>query len=216
MQKYGFVYLWYDIKHKRFYVGCRWGNEADGYICSSSWMKQAYKTRPQDFKRRILKTGIESKKQLLDEEYRWLSKIKPSELKIRYYNMHNHHYNHWCADERSTLSVGQKISNSPLRNERISQALCGRQFSNEHREKIRQAKIGKKHSVEHKNKISQGGKGRKYTQESKDKISAALVGLKRGPMSEEQKELRRKPKSEETKQKISASMKNRINKENAS
>jgi len=32
MEKYGFVYLWYDKKHKRYYIGCRWGKENDGYI----------------------------------------------------------------------------------------------------------------------------------------------------------------------------------------
>jgi hypothetical protein len=56
MEKYGFVYIWFDRKHKRFYIGCHWGKENDGYVCSSPWMKQAYKHRPQDFKRKILKT----------------------------------------------------------------------------------------------------------------------------------------------------------------
>lgn len=34
--KYGFVYLWFDRKHKRYYVGCHWGTTEDGYVCSSS------------------------------------------------------------------------------------------------------------------------------------------------------------------------------------
>lgn len=59
MSKYGFVYLWFDRKHKRYYVGCHWGTEDDGYICSSQWMHQSIKYRPQDFKRRILKTNIQ-------------------------------------------------------------------------------------------------------------------------------------------------------------
>ena len=58
MEKYGFVYIWFDKKHRRYYVGCHWGNEYDGYVCSSSWMNQAYRIRPQDFKRRIIKTNI--------------------------------------------------------------------------------------------------------------------------------------------------------------
>lgn len=28
-EKYGFVYIWFDKKHKRFYIGCRWGTEND-------------------------------------------------------------------------------------------------------------------------------------------------------------------------------------------
>ena len=54
MEKYGFVYIWRDRKHKRYYVGSHWGTETDQYICSSSWMKNAYKRRPQDFKRRVV------------------------------------------------------------------------------------------------------------------------------------------------------------------
>jgi hypothetical protein len=79
MEKYGFVYIWYDRKHKRYYIGCRWGNETDGYVCSSSWMKRAYKTRPEDFKRRILSRVYTNKKDLLEEEYKWLKQIKKEE-----------------------------------------------------------------------------------------------------------------------------------------
>lgn len=42
-EKYGFVYIWRDKKHNRYYIGCHWGTTDDGYICSSPWMKQAYK-----------------------------------------------------------------------------------------------------------------------------------------------------------------------------
>ena len=98
MEKYGFVYIWFDRKHKRFYIGCRWGNENDGYICSSSWMKRGFKLRPNDFKRRILKRVYTNKKDLLKEEYKWLSKIKKDDLGKRYYNLHNHHFGHWTTD----------------------------------------------------------------------------------------------------------------------
>ena len=94
-EKYGFVYIWYDRKHKRYYVGCHWGNENDGYICSSKWMNDSYKRRPKDFRRIILKTNITNKKELLEEEYKWLNLIKDGELGKRYYNLHNHHFGHW-------------------------------------------------------------------------------------------------------------------------
>ena len=45
-----------------FYIGCRWGYENDGYICSSNWMLKTYKRRPQTFKRRILTSNISDKK----------------------------------------------------------------------------------------------------------------------------------------------------------
>lgn len=110
MEKYGFVYIWYDKKHKRYYIGCRWGKEDDGYICSSPWMKRAYKNRPEDFRRRILERVYTNKKSLLEREYKWLSMIKPEELKNRYYNLHNHHFGHWASNEDSRLTVGEKIS----------------------------------------------------------------------------------------------------------
>ena len=112
MEKYGFVYLWYDKKYKRYYIGCRWGNENDGYICSSSWMKQGYNHRKNDFKRRILSKVYTNKKDLLEEEYRWLSKIKKDELGKRYYNLHNYHFNHWSTDENRSLSIKQKVSDT--------------------------------------------------------------------------------------------------------
>ncbi len=30
-QKYGFIYLWRDRKHNRYYLGSHWGSEDDGY-----------------------------------------------------------------------------------------------------------------------------------------------------------------------------------------
>lgn len=84
--KEGFIYLWYDRKHKRYYVGCHWGTLDDGYVCSSRWMRQAYKRRPEDFKRRILQRGLE-KKGLKEHEVKWLSLIKTEELGTRYYNL---------------------------------------------------------------------------------------------------------------------------------
>ena len=111
--KYGFVYIWYDRKHKRYYVGCRWGNEHDGYICSSSWMKASYKKRPQDFKRRILARVYTNRNDLHEEEYRWLSMMKPDELHgPRYYNIRNHHFSHWSSDSNRHKTISEKISNT--------------------------------------------------------------------------------------------------------
>lgn len=107
----GFVYVWYDRKHKRYYVGSHWGREDDGYVCSSSWMKQAYAHRPQDFKRRIVQRVATSRKDLLIAEGRWLSMIKGHEIKTRYYNFHNREPNHWTAVDDSR-TVRQKISDT--------------------------------------------------------------------------------------------------------
>lgn len=110
MEKYGFVYIWRDRKHKRYYVGCHWGHEDDGYICSSPWMKQAYKHRPDDFKRRILKRVYSTRLDLLAEENRFLSMIKPEEIKVRYYNLQAHQFGHWSMYPDKVKTISEKIS----------------------------------------------------------------------------------------------------------
>lgn len=116
MEKYGFVYIWFDRKHKRYYVGCHWGKENDGYICSSSWMRQAYSHRPKDFKRRVIKTNINNKADMFLEEQRYFDMIKPEEIKIRYYNLNIKNNKHWSIDEEKAKTLKQKISETALRN----------------------------------------------------------------------------------------------------
>ncbi len=154
--KYGFVYIWYDKKHKRYYVGCRWGKEDDVYICSSSWMKASFKKRPDDFKRRILSRIYTNRNDLLAEEYRWLSMMKQEELHgPRYYNIRNHHFSHWALNEERRLSIGEKISKANKGNPGYW--------------------LGKQKTEEHKNKISDTLKGRPLgytrTAETRQKIS---------------------------------------------
>ena len=163
MQKYGFVYIWFDRRHKRFYIGSHWGNINDGYVCSSSWMKKAYKIRPKDFKRKILKSNITCKKQMYIEEYSFLSRIKPEEIGKKYYNLRTDVSDLWHQYDDKVKSIGQKISNklkgrknkptSDETKQKISDAKKGKIFSDEHREKLRQAKLGKKLSPEHREKV---------------------------------------------------------------
>lgn len=105
----GFVYIWRDKKHNRYYIGSHKGNIDDGYICSSSWMKSSYKRRPYDFSRKILGYCFTSRKELFELENYWLSKIKEKELGVRYYNFKKN-TTHWSSDPDIALSVGQKIS----------------------------------------------------------------------------------------------------------
>lgn len=108
-KSYGFIYLWYDTIKRKYYVGCHWGTEDDGYICSSSWMKNAYNNRPQDFKRRIVSRIYTNKSDMFIEEQRWLCMIKPEKLKSRYYNL-NITWQHWQIDSNKEKSVKEKIS----------------------------------------------------------------------------------------------------------
>jgi hypothetical protein len=85
--KFGFVYLWYDTKHKKFYLGSHLGLPSDGYTGSNRLFQSKYKSRPDSFKRKILESHDNiSSKELLEREQFWLNLIKPEELTIRYYN----------------------------------------------------------------------------------------------------------------------------------
>ena len=144
-EKYGFVYIWFDIKHKRYYVGCHWGTVNDGYICSSNWMRDAYNRRPQDFRRRILKTNLQ-RKEMYVEEQRYLNMIKPHEIKHRYYNLNKINTTAWHAYPESVKTVGEKISYSktgksvpapPERGAKISKSKKGKPLTEEHKAALR-------------------------------------------------------------------------------
>lgn len=107
-EKYGFVYIWFDRKRTKYYIGCHWGTEDDGYICSSKWMRDAYRYRSQDFKRRILSRIYTDRKDLFEEEFRFLNMIREDELGKRYYNLSRVHPNHWSTDPNSTKTVSEK------------------------------------------------------------------------------------------------------------
>ena len=110
----GFIYLWYDRRNHRYYVGSHWGFENDGYICSSSWMKQAYSHRPEDFKRRILTRNIPDRVKLYEDEQRWLNMIKPEERKVRYYNLTLSSKDPWYQHPDKRMTIGQRISAAKL------------------------------------------------------------------------------------------------------
>lgn len=114
--KYGIVYIWRDRKHRRYYIGCHWGAVDDGYVCSSPWMKQAYKKRPSDFKRRVLSFVYTNRQDMFNEEARWQALIKDDELRVRYYNITRHGDKHWSTDAHKTLTIKQKLSATAIKN----------------------------------------------------------------------------------------------------
>lgn len=165
----GFVYIWYDRKHKRYYIGSHWGSENDGYICSSPWMKQAYLHRPEDFKRRILERVATTRKDLFLQEERWLSMIKKEELKHRYYNLTNVVHDHWHLYDEKIKTVGQKISAK----NKGRDLLAGKRTP-EIGQKISASKKGVKLSPEHVDKLAESRRGKKQSAESNAKRSESL------------------------------------------
>jgi hypothetical protein len=109
-EKYGFVYIWRDRKHNRYYIGSHWGTEDDGYICSSNWMRDAYRKRPSDFKRKIISRIYTKRIDLLEKEQQWINLIKEYEFRNKYYNINSKVFYSWCEDETATKSIKEKIS----------------------------------------------------------------------------------------------------------
>lgn len=181
-EPYGFVYIWYDRKHKRYYIGSHWGNETDGYICSSNWMRMSFVRRPEDFKRRILKKIFSNRKDLLEEEQRWLNMIDPTKINVnnklqryrddnvRYYNLNLKINDYWHTFDETRKTVGQKVSAakmgkstgpcSPEKAQAISEAKK-RKFAE------RKATLGYTRSPEQIEKHRQAITGKKHTDEWK-------------------------------------------------
>lgn len=196
MEKYGFVYIWYDRKRKMYYVGSHWGSENDGYICSSNRMRDAYRRRPDDFKRKIISKVYSNRQDLLSIEYKWLSLVEDKELGKKYYNLTKHQNGHWSSSENNFL-VSKKISIK----------LKGRKLSEEHKKNIGNGGIGRI-------PWNKGIKGIfQHSKETKRKCGLTRLGKINSEKSKEKNRnthLNKKP-SIETKIKMSIAQKNRWN-----
>ena len=188
MEKSGFIYLWYDKKRKMFYIGSHWGTEDDGYICSSDRMREAYRRRPDDFKRRIIQKNIK-RDVLLDEEHKWLQLISENDLGKRYYNLRQHKWGHWTTDINTNLNVREKIKqklSDPEVKKKIGVPHKGKIMSEETKEKIRKARAKQVFTTETREKMSQSSKGilnpfygKKHTDETRKRMSQSAFNRKK-------------------------------------
>ena len=113
-----------------------------------------------------------------------------------------------CSEETlQKMSDSMKGKNTGPKSDehkkKLSEAHKGKTLSDEHKEKLRNVTV----SVETRKKLSAAGKGRLVSDETRLKQSEALKGKKRKPQSDEVKErrakkLRGRSRSEETKQKM--------------
>jgi len=81
-------------------------------------MRDAYKRRPEDFKRRILETVSTTRDDLYEREFRWLAFIPNNQLGKRYYNL---------KKDRHT-----GVFDGKTKSERISNSLKGKKHEPEH------------------------------------------------------------------------------------
>lgn len=90
---FGFIYIWWDKRRNKYYIGSHMGSIDDGYICSSKTMYDNYyqrirRNQPNTFKRRILYyLSINDRNVLLTEEQRWINMIADEEIGTKYYNI---------------------------------------------------------------------------------------------------------------------------------
>jgi len=219
MEKYGFIYLWFDRRRKMYYIGSHWGTEDDGYICSSNRMRDAYRRRSRDFKRRILEK-VTDRDILLDIEHKWLSLISEQELGKKYYNLRKHKWGHWSTDENNRLTIRQKLSEAskklhqdPVYKEKY---LLGRKNlpaqTKEHIEKRAAGNRGKKRSEEFKKYLSEINSGennphygKTLSEETKQKLRERMLGEKNPFYGKKHPE----GKMKEVGKKISATLKGR-------
>lgn len=221
MEKFGFVYLWFDRRYSRFYLGCHWGHENDGYICSSPSMREAYRRRKEDFRCKILSRVYTNRHDLLTEEQRFLDMIKPEDFGKKFYNINTKAtFYAWWMNEDTKAEVGKKIAASQAKipggwghwkigykhsketRRKMSRSQKGMVHTEERCEKKRQYMLsdenklrGRPLSQEHIKKLSDSRKGVVFTTEHKEKISRANTGRKH---------------TEESKKKMSEACKGRV------
>lgn len=89
---FGFVYLWYDTKHKKFIIGSHHGSIHDGYKTSTGGIhvQRIFKVRPETMFRKILAYNtIDEVKTTRAIEQKFLS-LRPDIIdNPRYYNQNN-------------------------------------------------------------------------------------------------------------------------------
>jgi hypothetical protein len=162
-------------------------------------MRDAYNRRPEDFKRRIIKTNIYPRSEMYIVEQYYLnmidkSEIKPVNAKPKYYNLSLSSKNPWHKYQEHIKSVGEKISEAkkgkktgprdPSIGQKISEAKRQKRLERETAglpaynvsEKVRAAnlaKTGRSHTDEQKKKISESVKSH-YTKNPKQKAEPVV------------------------------------------
>lgn len=162
----GFVYCWTDIKNNMLYVGSHKGDIEDGYICSSKYMLEEYKKRPEDFSRQIIAEGeIENIRKL---ETKILQSVNAS-VNEDFYNKHENDgffFDGWkkgemSSEHRSKLSLakkGKKLSESHKKTIADNNGRLGKTNSEDHKKALIESRIGSKHTENSKRKMSESRK----------------------------------------------------------
>lgn len=174
-------------------------------------MRQAYKRRPHDFKRRILEFHTGTYGELLDKEKRVLMMIKQEELETRYYNKKRTAFGsspeqiskqfkeHWSDPERKKRhQEGMKAAFTEERRKIVSEEMRKRWADPEFRAKMDRSESNRKAwaNSDKREKFSAKMKGRKMSDEARAKMSAAAKRRCTPEWAEKQGELMRRARME--------------------
>ena len=93
MNYFGYVYIWYDTKYKKFIIGSHHGSLEDGYKTSTGGIhvRNIFKHRPETMKFRVLEYNVIENNRLytLQLEQKWLDKRPNIKKNPKYYNKTN-------------------------------------------------------------------------------------------------------------------------------
>jgi len=178
-----FVYLWFDSKNRKFYLGKHKGTPDDGYTHSSTIM-ESFDVPPPHMKRRILAYGTDEEMCLLEHELLTNRKEKKWD---QYYNRHlgdpryidqsgenNHNYKHGlrrkdCSEEEKKKYNAMKYHRDKSNEEWYQkQLLKGRKRY----EKNKEEKLKQNKEYRDKNKDELNAKAReKYRENRQEKLA---------------------------------------------
>jgi len=178
-----FLYIWYDTKNKKYYLGKHKGTPDDSYTHSSTIMESFNKDNtPSYMKRRILAYGTDEEMCLLEHECLKNRKEKKWE---RYYNVHvgdpryvdqrgenSPLYKHGMSYDKEWNRERWKLYYQKNRDKRIENQ---RQYVKENKDKVKEYQ--REYQKEYQKKYYENNKGRlleeqrKYREENREKIN---------------------------------------------
>lgn len=157
-----FVYCWTDKKTNKLYVGSHKGSIEDGYICSSKYMLEEYKNRPEDFSRQIIAHGNLNDIRKLESK---ILKSVNAKLNENFYNKHENDGFYFEGWKKGEMTEEHK--------KKLSLAKKGKKISKEHHSKLIASRKGSKNSPEHKAALVASRIDSKHTEKTKKKMSKA-------------------------------------------
>ena len=155
-----FVYCWTDNKTNKLYIGSHKGSIDDGYICSSKYMLEEYKKRPNDFTRQIIAQGLTEDIRKLETKILQSSNARLDEI---FYNKHDNDGLYFEGWKRGEFSDEHRKN--------MSIAASKRKRTPEHLAALHEGRRKSKNSIEHKNALIISRIGKHHTDESKRKMS---------------------------------------------